>query len=102
MQVQLKLFGAAIYEYHSQTGRWPSSVDDLAHTSLPERSHVWRQTAKAIVFLWPQDLKPNPKDNSKVLLAYWKVGLYNKLGSVWACWGDLRTERLSVSALPAR
>lgn len=40
MQVQLKLFGTALYEYHSQTNRWPDKVDDLAQTSLPARSYV--------------------------------------------------------------
>src|ERR687887_433442 len=54
MQVQLKLFGAAIYEYHSRTGHWPTEVDDLAQTSLPVQSRVLRQTANTIVFLWPQ------------------------------------------------
>lgn len=70
MQVQLKMFGAAMYEYHSHAGRWPTNIDDLAQTSLPTQSHVWRQTADAIVFLWPQELKPEPKDNANVLLAY--------------------------------
>lgn len=54
MQVQFKIFGAAVYEYHSDTGRWPTNIDDLAQTSLPAQSHVWRQTANAIVFLWPR------------------------------------------------
>ena len=94
MQVQLKMFGAAMYEYHSQTGRWPTKVDDLAQTSLPAKSHVWRQTANTIVFIWPQEFKPEPKDNGNALLAYWNGGLYNRFGWVWACWGNLRTERV--------
>jgi len=99
MQVQLKMFGTAMYEYHFHTGRWPTTVDDLAQTSLPARSYVWRQTANTIVFLWPQDIKPEPKDNAKVLLAHWKGGLFNKFGRVWVCWGDLRTERMKESEL---
>jgi hypothetical protein len=98
-QVQLKLFGVAIYEYHSHTGRWPTSVDDLAQTSLPSQSRVWQQTADAIVFLWPQNLKPEPKDNAHELLAYWKGGLFNKFGRVWVCWGDLRTEQIRKSQI---
>ncbi len=39
MQVQLKMFGTAFYEYHSHTGLWPTKIDDLAQTSLP-RAHV--------------------------------------------------------------
>jgi len=54
MQFQLKLFGVAMYEYHSATGRWPASLDDLAQTSLPQRSSVWRQTASTFVFHGPR------------------------------------------------
>ncbi|MBV9623135.1 MAG: hypothetical protein JOZ14_04055 [Acidobacteria bacterium] len=99
---QLKFFGAAMYEYESTTGHWPQNVNDLAETSLPRRSHVWRQTAGAIVFLWPQDLKPESKENANVLLAYWNAGLFSKLGRIWVCWGDLHTERLKHSELRAR
>jgi hypothetical protein len=102
MQVQLKLFGSAMYEYHARTGRWPTAVEDLAQTSLPVQSYVWRQTATAIVFLWPQGLKDEPKDNANVLLAYWRGGLFNELGSVWVCWGDLRAERMKTSVLRGR
>ena len=101
MQVQLKMFGNAMYEYHSKTGRWPAQLDDLAQTSLPVKSHVWRQTATTIVFLWPQNLNSEAKDNANLLLAYWNGGLYNKLGRVWVCWGDLRTEHLKYSHLRA-
>jgi hypothetical protein len=102
MQDQLKLFGAAAYEYHASTGRWPSSLDDLAQTSLPVKSPVWRQSARPIVFLWPQNLKPDPKDNSAILFAYYPGGLFNKLGRVWVCWGDLRTEHMPEKELRAR
>jgi hypothetical protein len=99
MQAQLKMFGNAIYEYHSRLARWPSTIDDFAQTSVPMRSHGWRQTANTIVFLWRQDLKPKPEDNSGVLLAYWRGGLYNRFGRVWVCWGDLHTEHLKQSEL---
>lgn len=102
MQVQLKLFGAAIYEFHANTGRWPANLDDLAKTSLPEKSYVRRQTATAMVFLWPQDLKANPQDNANVLLAYWNGGWFNRLGRVWFCWGGLRTEHMREPDLRAR
>src|SRR5579864_2521676 len=102
MQVQLKLFGSAMYEYHAATGRWPAKLDDLAQTSLPAKSYVWRQSATTLTLLWPQDLKPDPKDNAGVLLAYTDVGLFNKLGRVWVCWGDLRTEHIRESELRAR
>jgi hypothetical protein len=102
MQLQLKLFGSAMYEYHGATGRWPTKVDDLAQTSLPQRSYVWRGTATSFVFLWPQDLKPDPKDNPDVLLAYARGGLFNRLGRVWVCWGDLRTEHMREQDLHAR
>ncbi|PYV69011.1 MAG: hypothetical protein DMG97_22250 [Acidobacteria bacterium] len=102
MQIQLKIFGSAMYEYHAQTGRWPTTLNDLGQTSLPARSYVWRQTAITMVFLWPQDLKPDAKDNDNVLLTYWKGGLYSKFGSVWVCWGDLRTERIRESQIHLR
>lgn len=102
MQVQLKLFGAAMYEYHSSTHRWPTSVDDLAKTSLPQRSHVWRQTARTLTLLWPQDLSADPKQNANILLAYDHAGLFNKLGRVWVCWGDLRTEHMREEDLRPR
>ena len=102
MQYQLRLFGSAMYEYHSATGQWPASLDDLARTSLPQRSYVWKQTASTMVFLWPKDLKPDPKDNARVLLAYDNAGLFNKLGRMWVCWGDLRTEHMRERDLRAR
>ena len=99
---QLKMFGDAVYEYHSATGLWPASLDDLARTSLPQHSYLWRQTAKTLVFLWPKTLKPDPKDNAGVLLVYAGGGLFNKMGRVWVCWGDLRTEHLPEADLKAR
>ena len=51
MQYQLKLFGSAMYDYHSASGLWPTGLEDLAKTSLPQRSQVWKQTASTIVFL---------------------------------------------------
>lgn len=71
MQVQLKMFGTAMYD-HSRTGHWPTSVDDLAQTSLPARSPVWRKNREP---LSEPDLanqgacgKANPKSYPKKLL----------------------------------
>ncbi len=102
MQVQLKLFGSAIYEYHAATGRWPVGLDDLAQTSLPQKSYVWRQTASTLVLLWPQQLKADPNENGGLLLAYWRGGLFNEMGRVWVCWGDLRTEHMPETELRAK
>jgi hypothetical protein len=102
MRYQLKLFGSAMYEFHSATGKWPASLDDLAQTSLPQRNRLWKESAQPIVFLWPQNLKPDPKGNASVLLAYHQGGLFNKLGRVWVCWGDLRTEHIRESDLRGR
>ncbi len=102
MRHQLERLGSAMYEYHTTTGRWPARIDDLAATSLAHQNPVYRKSATdAIVFLWPQDLKAEPKDNANVLLAYYPGGLYNKFGRMWVCWGDLRTERLSDAAIKA-
>ena len=43
-----------------------------------------------------------PKDNARVLLAYVGGGLFNELGRVWVCWGDLRTEHMPEPDLRAR
>lgn len=48
MQVQLKLFGDAMYELHANIGRWPSNLDDLAKTSLPAKSYVWRRNGDGV------------------------------------------------------
>jgi hypothetical protein len=94
IQVWLRLYGDAIYEYDSITGKSPSQIDDLARTSLPQRFPYWRQMLddEAIVIIWHKNLKPNPKDNAGLILAYHNKGLYAELGRAWVCWGDLRTE----------
>ena len=101
MQYQLKAVGAAIYEFHSATGRWPASLDDLTETSLNQRSPIWRKAAETFTFLWPKDLNGDPKANGNVLLVYDHAGLFNNLGRVWVCWGDLRTEHIRERELSA-
>ena len=64
-------------------GGGPVNLDDLAKTSLPAKSYVWRETASTIVFCW-------------------KGGLFNRLGRVWVCWGDLRTEHMREGATRER
>src|SRR5262249_21547987 len=101
IRYQLKLFAESIYEYHSVTGRWPATIDDLAQTSLPDKTPPWRTTASLIVFRWPQNLNPDPKANVNVILLYYNAGLLSSLGRKWVCWGDLRTEYLRSSDLTA-
>ena len=102
IQSWLKLFGSSIYEYHSKTGQWPHALDDLAQTSLPATMPGWRQTAAPVKILWRDDLNIDPKENADVLLLYYEGGMFSKLGRVWVCWGDLRTEYIPVSDLRAR
>ncbi|HWZ30121.1 MAG TPA: hypothetical protein VNX18_02250 [Bryobacteraceae bacterium] len=102
IQYWLKALGSGVYEYHAKTGRWPAAIDDLAETSLPVTFPLWRETAKNVVFLWRNDLKDDSKDNGGVLLAYYNAGLFAKLGRVWVCWGDLRTEYMLERDLRAR
>ena len=101
MSDQLKLFASAIYEFRETTGRWPATLSDLEKTSLPAKNPYWKQSAVPLEILWPKDLKPDPKDNSSVLLIYFTGGLFNRLGRVWVCWGDLRTEHLPEADLRA-
>ena len=104
IQIWLRLYGAAIYEYHSKTGKFPSQIDDLAKTSMPQQFRYWKQTldAECIVIVWHKNLKADPKDNAGVILAYHNKGLYARLGRVWVCWGDLRTEYIKIEDLRAQ
>lgn len=88
----------------STTPRWAVGRQTLTISLRPHFQHgamFGGQTANAIVFLWPQDMKPESKDNANILLAYWRGGLINRFGRVWACWGDLRAERVKRSQLNA-
>ncbi len=103
IQIWLRLYGQAIYEYHSTTGKMPSKIDDLAKTSLPQQFPYWRQTVDdgVVVLVWHKKLKPEPKDNAGLILAYHNKGLYARLSRVWVCWGDLRTEYVKAEDLRA-
>ena len=101
-QTYLRLCGEGIYEYHALTGNWPSKIDDLASTSLPQRYPHWWQGQLSIgadVIVRPKDLKPDPKDNGHVILLYHNKGLDAETGRIWVCWGDLRTECITAEEL---
>src|SRR6202521_1988397 len=101
-QNYLRLYGEGIYEYHALTGKWPSKIDDLARTSLPLRyPHWWKAQLgiEADIIVRPKDLKPDPKDNGQVILCYHNKGLDAEMGRMWVCWGDLRTECISLAEL---
>src|SRR4051794_7926643 len=72
IQTWLRLYGDAIYEHRSITGKLPSQIDDLAKTSLPKRFPYWKQVLNdgTIVIVWHKRLKPEPKDNAGLILAY--------------------------------
>ena len=103
IRIWLEHFGSSIYEYHSKTGKWPSQTADLAKTSLPQQFRYWKQVLddETIVVVWHKNLKADPKDNAGLILAYHNKGLYARLGRVWVCWGDLRTEYIKVEDLRA-
>jgi hypothetical protein len=100
-RVHLDLVGSSIYEYHVQTGKWPTQIGDLARTSLPAKSPYWRYMLDEglIVVVWHKALKPNPKDNAGHILAYYDKGQISERGQKWVCWGDLRTEYLQTEDL---
>jgi hypothetical protein len=104
IQVWLWLYADAIYEYRSSTGQCPSQPDDLAKTSLPKGFPYWKQVLDdgTIVIVWHKRLKPDPKDNAGLILAYHNKGQYAQLGRVWVCWGDLRTEYIKREDLQAQ
>jgi len=104
IRLHLRLIGSSIYEYHSRTGQWPSSVEDLAETSLPRQSPYWKVMIDSgtNVVVWHDDLKPDPKDNADLILAYHNRGMLAWLGRHWVCWGDLRTEYITTQQLRAK
>ena len=104
IRLHLKLTAASIYEFHNTAGRWPTSADDLALTSLPQRSPYWRTLIEngSVAIVWRGDLKPEPKDNAGLLMTYNNIDLFSKLGRVWVCWGDLRTEYVKEEELRAK
>jgi hypothetical protein len=103
VRLHLGLYGSSIYEYHATTGKWPTQIDDLEKTSLPVKSPYWRSWFEndAMIIVWHKNLKPDPKDNARHILAYHDKGLIAEGGHKWVCWGDLRTEYLKTEDLRA-
>ena len=102
MQLHLRLLGSSVYEYHTKTGQWPTRIDDLAQTSVAQgRYWKWQLEREVVVMVWPKDLRPDPKNNGDVILAYHNKGLLAELGRVWVCWGDLRTEYVKTKDVRA-
>jgi hypothetical protein len=96
-QLHLQLLGSSVYEYHSNTGKWPTCIDDLAQTSVAQsRYWKWALENEVVVMVWPKGLSQDPEDNGHVVLAYHNKGLLAELGRVWVCWGDLRTEYVKI------
>ena len=104
IRLHLRLTASSIYEFHKATGRWPTTADDLASTSLPLVSPYWRTLIEngSVAVVWRSDLKPDPKDNASLVLTYNNAGLFSKVGRVWVCWGDLRTEYVKEGELRAK
>lgn len=104
IRLHLKLTASSIYEFHNATGRWPAKIDDLASTSLPQVSPYWRTLIEndSVAIVWRSDLGSDPKDNRHLVLTYNNTGLFSKLGRVWVCWGDLRTEYVKEEELRAK
>jgi hypothetical protein len=97
----IKAYAESYYEFHAKTGRWPTSLDDLGQTTLPVRYPLWRSSPDLQVFLWPQDLKDDPKENASRILVYYRKGLISEMGRKWVCFGDLRTEFVKDKDLEA-
>ncbi len=101
VRYELRAIGTSIYEYHASTGTWPSRAEDLDKTSLATRSPYWKATIdnRSVIIVWHDDLKPDPRDNARVVLAYHNRGLIAEMGRHWVCWGDLRTEYITDAQL---
>ena len=95
IQFDLRKIGESVYEAHSKTGQWPAKIADLAGTEyleMPHRRTLLEEGLFVVVFHW--DLDPSPAANRDRVLAYDNGSLLSRLGTVWACRGDLRVERL--------
>ena len=103
VRLHLNFTGTSIYEYHAITGKWPTQSDDLEKTSLRGKSPYWRSwfVNDAMVIVCHKNLKPDPKDNARHILAYHDKGLIAEGGKKWVCWGDLRTEYIKTDDLQA-
>ena len=104
IQLHLRLTASSIYEFHEATGRWPKVADDLASTSLAQTSPYWRTLIDngSVAVVWNSDLKPDPKDNASLVMTYINAGPFSKMGRVWVCWGDLRTEYVKEENLRSK
>jgi len=97
IQFDLRKIGESIYEAHSRNGTWPTQIADLegtAYLNMPYRKNILEQGLFVVV--WQQDLDSNPDANRNRILAYDNGSLFSRFGSVWACRGDLRIERLGT------
>jgi hypothetical protein len=56
----------------------------------------------SVAVVWRSDLKPDLKDNASLVMTYNKAGLFPKLGRVWVCGGDLRTDYVREKELQAK
>ena len=97
IKFDLQKIGESIYEARSKTGKWPKRIADLEGTEylrMPYRREALE--SGLFVVLWQQDLDTNPSANKNRILAYDNGSLLSRLGWVWACRGDLSTQRLGA------
>ena len=100
IRFDLRKIGESVYEARSKSGKWPVQIADLEGTeylSMPHRRTMLEEGLFVVV--WQQDLDPNPEANRNRVLAYDNGSLLSRLGSVWVCRGDLRTERMGVEEM---
>jgi hypothetical protein len=96
IQFDLRIIGESIYEAQAKSGKWPAQIADLEGTAYLRMPYRKGQLERGtLVVVWQEDLDPKPAANRDRVLAYSNGGLLPWLGLVWACRGDLRTERLT-------
>ncbi len=95
-RLHLKLIAESVYEYRDLKGGWPAKAEDLQQTSLPLKAPLDVGLVKTgpYVVVWPKTLDPDPAKNGRRLLVYTRGGPA-RMGWVWICWGDFRTEYVS-------
>jgi hypothetical protein len=102
IQFDLRIIGESIYEAQAKSGKWPAQIADLEGTAYLRMPYRRGGLEKGTyVMVWQQDLDPKPAANRDRVLAYSNGGLLPWLGLVWACRGDLRTERITKGEILA-
>ena len=99
-QFDLRVLGESIYEARTRRGAWPRRIEDLNGTEYLKMPYRREGLEKGqYIILWPVEFEDEPVQNSDKVLAYDNGTVLARLGWVWVCRGDLRTEPMTRKSL---